>query len=164
MKEIALVPFVVVLAACASHAPKTTAASSTAPISRSVTDPSGIRLAEQIREYRFGRYVDPGDPLVMHDAHPVYRVEQTAAWNLRPNSKTQSSRSSPAPPSAGSTQRDAELAELNKQRAATRAFHRASRHPESEACRTHQSCRPNTGSREAERAAQTGDGFPPRAP
>ena len=87
MKEIALVPFVVVLAACASHEPKTTAASSTAPISRSVTDPSGIRLAEQIREYRFGRYVDPGDPLVMHDAHPVYRVEQTAAWNLRPDTE-----------------------------------------------------------------------------
>jgi hypothetical protein len=122
MKEIALVPFVVVVAACASHAPKTTAVSSTAPISRNVTDPSGVRLAEQIREYRFGRYVDPRDPLVMHDAHPVYRVEQTATWNLRPNSKTQSSRSSPAPPSAGSTQRDAQLAELNRQRAATRAF------------------------------------------
>ena len=122
MKQIAIVPLVVVVAACASHAPKTTPVASTAPISRSVTDPSGIRLAEQIREYRFGRYVDPGDPLVMHDAHPVYRIEQTAAWNLRPDSKTQLSRSSPAPQSPGTTQRDAELAELNKQRAATRAF------------------------------------------
>ena len=122
MKQIALIPFLVVVAACASHAPRTTPVASTAPSSRSVTDLSGIRFAEQIREYRVGRYVDPGDSLVMHDAHPVYRVEQTAAWNLRPNSKTQTTRSSPASPSPGATQRDAELAELNKQRAATRAF------------------------------------------
>ena len=122
MKQIALVPLVVVVAACASHAPKTTPTASTAPIARSVTDPSGIRLAEKIRKYRLGRYVDPGDPLVMHDAHPMYRIEQAAAWNLRPNSQTQSTPSSPVSPSPGATQRDAELAELNKQRAATRAF------------------------------------------
>jgi hypothetical protein len=122
MKQLALVPLVVVVAACASHAPKTTPIASTAPISHSVTDPSGIRLAEKIRKYRFGRYIDPGDPLVMHDAHPVYRVEQTAAWNLRPANKAPPGRSSAASPSPEATQRDAELAELNKQRAATRAF------------------------------------------
>jgi hypothetical protein len=122
MKQIAFIPFLVVVAACASHAPKTTPVASTAPISHSGPDPSGIRLAEQIREYRFGRYVDPGDSLVMHDAHSVYRVDQTAAWNLRPDSKTKSRRSSPALPSPEATQRDAELAELNKQRATTRAF------------------------------------------
>jgi hypothetical protein len=122
MKQIALVPLVVVVAACASHAPKTTPTASTAPMSHNITDPSGIRLAEQIREYRSGRYVDPGDPLMMHDAHPVYRIEQTAAWNLRPATRAPSGRSSPASRSPGTTQRDAELVELNKQRAATRAF------------------------------------------
>jgi hypothetical protein len=123
MKPIVLLAFAFVFAACSSHPPKTIPVASTAaPLSRSVIDPSGIRLAEQIREYRFGRYVDSGDPLVMHDAHPIYRVEQTAAWNLRPASNAQSSRSGAAPPSPAASQRDAELAELNKQRAATRAF------------------------------------------
>ena len=123
MKPIVLLAFVFASAACSFHAPKTIPVASTAaPLSRSVTDPSGIRLAEQIREYRFGRYVDSSDPLVMHDAHPVYRVQQTAAWNLRSASKAQSGRSGATSPSPVASQRDAELAELNKQRAATRAF------------------------------------------
>lgn len=79
-------------------------------------------MTEQLREYRFGRYVDPGDPLVMHDAHPVYRVEQTAAWNLRADATPKSPRSAQVADSPTATQRDVELAELNKQRAATRAF------------------------------------------
>ena len=58
----------------------------------------------------------------MHDAHPVYRVEQTAAWNLGPTGKPPSVRSGPTSPRPEATQRDAELAELNKQRAATRVF------------------------------------------
>ena len=123
MKPIVLLAFVFVFAACSSHPPKTIPVASTAaPLSRSVIDPSGIRLAEQIREYRFGRYVDSSDPLVMHDAHPVFRVEETATWNLRPASKAQSGRSGGTSPSPVASQRDAELAELNKQRAATRAF------------------------------------------
>lgn len=79
-------------------------------------------MTERLREYRFGRYVDPGDPLVMHDAHPVYRVEQTAAWNLRGDALTRSPTPAPVADRPTGTQRDAELAELNKQRAATRAF------------------------------------------
>jgi hypothetical protein len=58
----------------------------------------------------------------MHDAHPVFRVEETATWNLRPAPKAQSGRSGATSPSPVASQRDAELAELNKQRAATRAF------------------------------------------
>lgn len=58
----------------------------------------------------------------MHDAHPVYRVEQTAAWNLRPGVAPSTVRSTPAAARSSNTQRDAEVAELNKQRAATRAF------------------------------------------
>lgn len=110
-------------AACSSHPPKKiVVASSAVPLSRRVADPSGLRMTEQLREYRFGRYVDPGDPLVMHDAHPVYRVEQTAAWNLRADATTASTRPAPIAERTTATQRDAELAELNKQRAATRAF------------------------------------------
>jgi len=32
------------------------------------------------QEYRLGRYVDGHDPLVMHEGHPVYRVETSAHW------------------------------------------------------------------------------------
>jgi len=57
----------------------------------------------------------------MHDSHPVYRVEDSAAWNLRPSPGTAriniATANAATPP-----EKDAALAELNKQRAATRAF------------------------------------------
>jgi len=113
----------IALAACSSHPPKKiVVASAAAPLSRRVADSSGLRMTEQLREYRFGRYVDSGDPLVMHDAHPVYRVEQPAAWNLRTGTTASRARSAPGAATSSNAQRDAELAELNKQRAATRAF------------------------------------------
>ena len=46
---------------------------------------NGLRTGDQLREYRLGRYVDARDPLVMHEGHPVYRVETSARWDLRPN-------------------------------------------------------------------------------
>jgi hypothetical protein len=73
-----------------------------------------------MREYRFGRYVDPRDSLVMHESHPVYRIETNAGWNLTPGSP-------PLPsvhPTVVSTAagHDALFAEINKQRAAARAL------------------------------------------
>jgi predicted RNase H-like nuclease (RuvC/YqgF family) len=57
----------------------------------------------------------------MHEAHPMYRVENTAQWDLRPQTQVT------IPPRKASTApnpstNDAIVAEVNKQRAATRAF------------------------------------------
>jgi hypothetical protein len=44
-----------------------------------------VRYGENLKAYSIGRYVDPNDGLVMHEAHTLYRVETTAKWNLHPN-------------------------------------------------------------------------------
>jgi hypothetical protein len=118
MKQLLIIPFVL-FGACASHGPRKIKVTPSTPPSRA---PSAavLRTGEQLREYRFGRYTDPGDSRVMHEGHPVYRVEQTSQWNLRPgNAATPSSRVAASPPSASTN--DAVVAEVNKQRAATRA-------------------------------------------
>lgn len=118
MKYILPLTLALALTACASRPPKAIVIT---PASRRVADASTVRLPERVHEYRFGRYVDPGDPAVMHDSHPVYRIEDSAAWNLRPSPGR--ARSNGTPPVAGTPpEMDAALAELNKQRAATRAF------------------------------------------
>lgn len=123
MKRSIILLISLAFAACSSHPPKKiVVADAAAPYSRRVADPSGLRLKENVREYRFGRYVDSRDPLVMHDAHPVYRVEETAAWNLRPGASSNPTSTLAPQPTPGAAQRDAERAELNKQRTATRAF------------------------------------------
>ncbi|MEP6669775.1 MAG: hypothetical protein ABJF10_11515 [Chthoniobacter sp.] len=117
MKPLVLIP-VLMLSACTSHAPRKIISVAVAP-SRPVSA-AALRTGEQLREYRFGRYVDPGDPLVMHDDHPVYRVETSAGWNLRPGNTSQpAQRESVAAPSVSAN--DAVVAEVNKQRAVTRA-------------------------------------------
>ncbi len=118
MKHILPLTFALALTACASRPPKAIVIT---PSSGRVADPSTLRLPERVREYRFGRYVDAGDPSVMHDSHPVYRVEDSARWNLRPSqggTRASTSASAPITP----PEKDAATAELNKQRAATRAF------------------------------------------
>jgi len=118
MKPLLIIP-AVFLASCAAH-------TRTKPVPLTTTSPSrlipgaGLRTAEQLREYRFGRYVDPGDSLVMHEAHPIYRVETSPDWNLRGTcgiARAQSA-SDPAPSVATN---DSVVAEINKQRAITRA-------------------------------------------
>jgi hypothetical protein len=37
-----------------------------------------------LKGYPVGRYEDPNDPAVMHEAHMIYRAEQPATWNLNP--------------------------------------------------------------------------------
>jgi hypothetical protein len=119
MKRLLLIP-IIFLTACASHSPKTNSAASPAPVGESVSSDT-LRTDEQLKEYRFGRYVDPRDPLAMHEGHPIYRVESTARWDLRP--QTGSSVSPRQTPAATNTfTNDAIVAEANKQRAATRAF------------------------------------------
>jgi hypothetical protein len=118
MKRFLLVP-IILFTACASHSPKTNRTVS-APIGKPVSSDS-LRTDEQLREYRLGRYVDPRDPLVMHEAHPTYRVESTAQWDLRPQAQAAVSPRKTTTASSVSTN-DAVVAEVNKQRAATRAF------------------------------------------
>jgi hypothetical protein len=108
------------LSACASHAPRRIIVTTAEPIGR-IVNASSLRTPEQLKEYRFGRYVDPGDPLAMHERHRVYRVETSAGWNLAPvGGNAAGSRLAAAPPAISSN--DAVVAEVNKQRAATRAF------------------------------------------
>ncbi len=117
MKHILIIP-VVFLAACASRPPKKIIIAHTEP-SRGIVAP--LRTSEEIREYRFGRYADSRDPRVMHESHPVYRIESTANWNLnQAAARAPVSRETSAPQRVAAS--DAVVAEVNKQRAATRAF------------------------------------------
>ncbi len=85
MKNLLLVP-IIFLSGCSSTHQHPVALRAT-PVGRPVSS-NGLRSEDQLREYRFGRYVDARDPLVMHEGHPVYRVETSAHWDLRPNNKS----------------------------------------------------------------------------
>jgi hypothetical protein len=87
MKRILLfvVPLVL-LSACASRKP--VIVQMPLPMPETMLDDSdreSVRYDENVKAYYIGRYVDPNDGLVMHEAHTVYRVETTAKWNLHPN-------------------------------------------------------------------------------
>ncbi len=117
MKHIALLPLIL-LTACASHSPRKIAAPS-GPVGTPVSS-DGLRTDEQLKEYHLGRYVDARDPLMMHESHPLYRVETTAHWDLRPNNAASPAKRNPVQTPSVSAN-DAVVAEVNKQRAATRA-------------------------------------------
>ncbi len=119
MKQLLLLPLLL-LSACASHPPKRLTVAPAAPVGRPVRS-DGLRFDDQLREYRIGRYVDARDPLLMHEGHPVYRVESSARWDLRPGSNVPRSRQGTVATTSVSAN-DAVVAEVNKQRAATRAF------------------------------------------
>lgn len=118
MKQLLFIP-VLLLAACASRTPNTKVATP-APSGRQVSS-DGLRTGEQLREYRLGRYVDARDPLVMHEGHPLYRIETCARWDLQPNNSTALPRRQSVQ-TASASANDAVVAEVNKQRAATRTF------------------------------------------
>ena len=118
MKQLLLIP-VVLLTACASRAPQRIAVAPSPKGEPVASD--RLRTNEQLKEYRLGRYVDARDPFVMHEGHPLYRVETSARWDLRPNNGAAlPRRNAVQPPSVSAN--DAVVAEVNKQRAATRAF------------------------------------------
>ena len=111
---------------------------------------------EQLKEYHLGRYVDARDPFVMHEGHPLYRVETSARWDLRPNDNdmhTVPRRRHVQAPSVSAN--DAVVAEVNKQRAATRAFTEQTADAQSAPDRTRPRCRTDPGSRKAEPRTQT---------
>jgi hypothetical protein len=118
MKQLLLLPLLFITS-CAAHPHKKTVAAA-APAGRPISS-NGLRTADQLREYRLGRYVDRRDPLVMHEGHPVYRIESSARWDLRSNNNSSLPRRDIIQTPTVSTN-DAVVAEVNKQRAATRAF------------------------------------------
>jgi hypothetical protein len=118
MKHLIVIPLLL-LTACASQTRRTVAVAP-APVGTPVTS-NGLRSDEQLKEYQLGRYVDARDPLVMHEGHPLYRVETSSRWDLRPHStRSTARRTTTQTPSVSAN--DAVVAEVNKQRAATRAF------------------------------------------
>jgi uncharacterized protein YoxC len=54
----------------------------------SLPDASEVRNSEALKAYPVGRYEDPNDPSVMHEAHVLYRAEQPPSWNLNPTVET----------------------------------------------------------------------------
>jgi hypothetical protein len=86
-----------------------------------VSDETGLRHPEVLHAYHLGRYADPEDEALMHEQHVVYRVEQSARWDLRPGagpvtgpfSMPRDAAFAPTPIN------DAILAEVNSQRLAT---------------------------------------------
>jgi hypothetical protein len=117
MKNLLLVPIIFLSACSSTHHPLSLRATA---VGRPVTS-NGLRTEDQVREYRLGRYVDGHDPLVMHEGHPVYRVETSAHWDLRPNDQSSLPRRDIVQ-SPSVSANDAVVAEVNKQRAATQAF------------------------------------------
>lgn len=110
------------LAACANHPPKKIVIFPAVEPSHSVRGNANVRIPEQVREYRFGRYVDPADRLVMHEEHPVYRIERANAWDLQPDRNGKLTSSAEPVQAAATPVNDGALAEINKQKAATKAF------------------------------------------
>ena len=117
MKRIFFIP-IVFLAACASHGPKKITVARAVPIDRPVSS-TGLRIPDQLSEYRLGRYVDPHDPLVMHEGHPVYRIDNSANWDLRPRNRAAFIQKDVVVRPKASVN-EAVMAEVKKQRAATR--------------------------------------------
>jgi len=48
------------------------------------SDTESLRSAEKLKAYPLGRYIDPNNSRIMHEAHTLYRVESPSYWNLRP--------------------------------------------------------------------------------
>jgi hypothetical protein len=120
MKLIALIPLLFI-ASCAS---RPTPQIVVKPLPSSAVEPvESVRYAEVIRAYHIGRYVDPHHPDVMHEQHPVYRVEAHTRWNLKPGNPHPAGVSPLNPPKDAAYSppptNDVVLAELNRQKDAT---------------------------------------------
>ena len=127
MKRILIFIPLIFLSACASNKPVVVQMPRSVPGTTLATDDiESVRYGENLKAYSIGRYVDPNDGLVMHEAHTVYRVETTAKWNLHPNEPV----NVPGGPVVGiidPAHKDSPLtpevvAEVNRQKAATMAL------------------------------------------
>jgi hypothetical protein len=127
MKRIILLIPLLILPACASKKPVVARMPHSIPGTTLPSDDiESVRYGENLKAYPVGRYVDPNNGLVMHEAHTVYRVETTAKWNLHPNAAA----NLPAGPVVGvvdparkeSPVTAEVVAEVNRQKAATQSL------------------------------------------
>ena len=118
---VVILPIPLLVISCAS---RSTAPVVVEPLPPSVIAPvESVRHGEVIRAFHLGRYVDSNQPGVMHEQHPIYRVEAESRWTLLPGqdylvtgvalNPTLDPAHSPAPSS------DQIVAELNRQKDAT---------------------------------------------
>jgi hypothetical protein len=81
------------LLGCSSHRPPAETQADEAPATVPGTaldlpDATDVRHTEALKAYPTGRYQDPNDPSIMHEAHEIYRVEQPPSWNFNPTAAT----------------------------------------------------------------------------
>ena len=120
MKLIALIPLLFIVSCASRPTPKIVVN----PLPSPAIEPiESVRHAEVIRAYHIARYVDLNHPDVMHEQHPVYRVEAHTRWNLKPGNSHSPGVSPLNPPKDAAYSppptNDVVLAELNRQKSAT---------------------------------------------
>jgi hypothetical protein len=118
-----------VFTSCASRPkPQVTVRPMPAPVVEPV---DSVRFTEVIRAYHIGRYVDPNHPDVMHEQHPVFRVEAVSRWNLKPGDPCAPGAVLLNPPRDAAFSpppaNDAVVAEMNRQKDATERVMREAR-------------------------------------
>jgi hypothetical protein len=131
MKRFLIFIPLILLSACASKKPGVV---KMPPVVSGTTltpaDMELVRYGENLKAYQVGRYIDPNNDLVMHEAHTIYRVETTAKWNLHPDVHPYPPGSLPGGPVVGiidPAHKDSPItpevvAEVDRQKAATQAL------------------------------------------
>ena len=120
MKHLTLILLLVVTSCVSRPKPRIAVRPMPAP----AVEPVGsVRYSEVIRAYHIGRYVDPNQADMMHEQHPIFRVEARSRWNLKPGDACATGAVLVNPPrdaaSSPSPVNDSVLAEINHQKAAT---------------------------------------------
>src|SRR5258708_12362550 len=85
MKQTIIALFPILMLGCASPKPVSQPAT-VLPPPPSFERRQSVWLGDQIATYSVGRYVDPRDPNVVHEAHTLYRRERPSRPNLTPPS------------------------------------------------------------------------------
>lgn len=120
MKYLPLALLLVVTSCASRPKPLVTVRPMPAPV---VEPGDSVRFTEVIRAYHIGRYVDPNHPDVMHEQHPVFRVEAVSRWNFKPGDPCAPDAVLLNPPRDAAfsppTATDAVVAEMNRQKDAT---------------------------------------------
>lgn len=83
MKAYFLIPIVILTGCSSQHVVQMAP-----PIPGTTFSPDemeSVRYAETVKAYPIGRYIDPNNSDIMHEAHVIYRIETTAKWNLHPD-------------------------------------------------------------------------------
>ena len=120
MKTLALSLLLTLITGCSTRPAARVVFRSAPPTS----DPAEhLRYGEVVRAYHVGRYVDPTHSSLMHEGHPLYRIEASPRWNLRNSNGGATTLGLLNPPRDAAYSQpqtnDVILAELSRQRDAT---------------------------------------------